>query len=94
MAKIVNASQKILMIDESSETIDDGCWAPENWFMDRQNMLAIRHDKQAEKAKIGVSTQEQILQAGRGNCVFADGHADFIPRKEALNPDWFDPYKK
>jgi prepilin-type N-terminal cleavage/methylation domain-containing protein/prepilin-type processing-associated H-X9-DG protein len=94
IARIPNASQKILMVDESAETIDDSCWAPENWFNDRQNMLAIRHDRRAEKAKLGAPTQKQILEAGRGNVVFADGHADFIPRKDALNAQFYDPYKK
>jgi len=92
IANIPNASQKILMIDESWETIDDGCWAPENWFQDTQNMLSIRHDKQAEKAKN--LNQQDVLRAGRGNVVFADGHADFIGRKEALSADFYDPYKK
>lgn len=89
IGRIVNSSKKILMIDESAQTLDDPCWAPENWFNDTQNMLAIRHDKQAEKAK-GL-TQQQVLQAGRGNCVFADGHADFTPRKDALTKEFFDP---
>ena len=92
IAKIVNSSQKILMIDESWETIDDACWAPENWFSDTQNMLSIRHDKQAEKAKN--LTQLQVLQAGKGNVVFADGHADSIPRSDALNAQFFDPFIK
>ena len=55
-------------------------------------MLSIRHDKQAEKAKN--LSQQDVLRAGRGNVVFADGHADFIGRKEALSPDFYDPYKK
>jgi prepilin-type N-terminal cleavage/methylation domain-containing protein/prepilin-type processing-associated H-X9-DG protein len=92
IARIANSSKKILMIDESAATIDDPCWAPENWFNDTQNMLAIRHDKQAEKAKN--LTQQQVLRAGRGNAVFADGHADFIPRTDALSPEFFDPNNK
>jgi len=89
---IVNPSNKILFIDESWETIDDACWAPENWFGDTQNMLSIRHDKQAEKAK-NISPDE-VLRAGRGNVAFADGHCDYISRKDALDPNFFDPYKR
>jgi prepilin-type N-terminal cleavage/methylation domain-containing protein/prepilin-type processing-associated H-X9-DG protein len=92
ISKIVQASRKIIMIDESWETIDDGCWAPENWFQDTQNMLSIRHDKQAEKTK-NLNPQD-VLRAGRGNVLFADGHADFIARKEALSADAYDPYKQ
>jgi prepilin-type processing-associated H-X9-DG protein len=32
--------------------------------------------------------------AGRGNVLFADFHADYIERKNSFNPDFFDPKKK
>ena len=74
---------KILMIDESSATLDDGCWAPENYFLDGRNLLSNRHDRKSEKAT--------DRNAGRGNVMFVDGHAEFFGRADALKPEYFDP---
>ena len=83
--QIKRPSEKILLIDESAVTVDDGCWAPQNYPFDGQNLLANRHDKKAEMKK--------DKNAGRGNVLFADGHADFIQRKDSLDPMWHDPNK-
>jgi prepilin-type N-terminal cleavage/methylation domain-containing protein/prepilin-type processing-associated H-X9-DG protein len=92
ITQIRRPHDKILMIDESWETIDDGTWAPENWFNDRQNMLANRHDRQKETAR--TTDPNQALAAGRGNALFCDGHVDYIERVKALNPDHYDPFKQ
>jgi len=89
VSKIRNSSQKIMLIDESSETVDDPIWAPENWAIDRQNMLSNRHDKRNENAR---STNPEVsLRAGNGNVIFADCHGEFIPRKMALDAAYCDP---
>lgn len=91
IAQIRRPADKILLIDESAETIDDGTWAPENWFGDRRNMLANRHDKTKE---VSQATDPNVaLAAGKGNCMFSDGHADYVPRKQALSDDYYDPNK-
>jgi len=88
VSQIANSSQKILMIDESSDTIDDGAWAPQHYFNvgDGRNLLANRHDKNAER-----STDPNF---GRGNVLFADFHADFIERKLTLDARYYDPRLK
>lgn len=91
ITQIRHPADKILMIDESWETIDDGCWAPENWFGDRQNMLANRHDRNAETAR--TTDPAVALQAGRGNALFCDGRADYIERSKALSDTYYDPNK-
>ena len=81
--QIVRAAEKILLIDESSTTIDDGCWAPQNYSSNSQfNILSIRHDKGSEN--------KANINAGRGNALFADMHADFVPRKYAEDPKYWD----
>jgi prepilin-type N-terminal cleavage/methylation domain-containing protein/prepilin-type processing-associated H-X9-DG protein len=77
--------QKILFVDESSETIDDGCWNWDSYFSDSKNMLSNRHDKRNEKAQAGFSSS--IRYGGRGNVVFVDGHADWIDRNEVFTDD-------
>lgn len=93
IGRVQNSSKKIMFIDESWETVDDGCWAPERWFVDQQNMLAIRHDKRAEVARESGGNVNKTLLAGRGNVIFVDGHADFIARKDALDPAYYDPFQ-
>lgn len=92
MSQIIRPATKILLICESSETIDDGCWAPENFlYRGGQNVLSNRHDRHTENSK--------DPNAGRGNVVFAEGHYEFIERKLTFqepywNPQWPDkPFK-
>lgn len=75
--------RKIMILDESSQTIDDGCWAPEHYKLDGQNLLSNRHDRRKE-----TSTDPS---AGRGNVAFADGHAAFIPRVDSTQDPFWDP---
>ena len=87
MNRILNPSQKILLIDEDSQTIDDGSWAPQHSAAgvngSGRNQLSNRHDLEAE-----FSTD---INAGRGNAAFVDGHADFIPRDNINLPHYYDP---
>ncbi len=72
---IVQPSTKILMLDESAQTIDDGTWAADRYAStstDPRNLLANRHDKRAESVN--------NVNAGKGVVLFADLHSDFIDR--------------
>jgi len=91
ITEIRRSSEKIMIIDESPETVDDPVWAPENWFGDRQNMLSNRHDLHRERAREG--NQEETLKRGKGCVVFADGRADFIDRRLAMDADYYDAKK-
>jgi hypothetical protein len=73
------------MIDEASTTVDDGCWAPQNYWVDGQNLLSNRHDKKAEV--------KNDTNAGRGNVIFCDMHAEFIQRRDSVKPEIYDPVK-
>jgi prepilin-type N-terminal cleavage/methylation domain-containing protein/prepilin-type processing-associated H-X9-DG protein len=72
LRQVKKPGEKILFIDESGETVDDGCWAPQNYASDGRNLLSNRHDRQKE-----TSTDPN---AGRGNVTYADGHAEYIQR--------------
>jgi prepilin-type N-terminal cleavage/methylation domain-containing protein/prepilin-type processing-associated H-X9-DG protein len=81
---IKQSSTKILMIDESSETIDDGTWAPQHHgTIDFRNVLANRHDKRTEESA--------NRNAGKGNALMADFHAEFIERKLTLEERHYMP---
>jgi prepilin-type N-terminal cleavage/methylation domain-containing protein/prepilin-type processing-associated H-X9-DG protein len=80
---IKQSSTKILMIDESSETIDDGTWAPQHYANDTRNLLSNRHDKRTE--------QRLDPNFGKGNVLMADFHAEFIDRKLTLQERHYMP---
>jgi prepilin-type N-terminal cleavage/methylation domain-containing protein/prepilin-type processing-associated H-X9-DG protein len=88
ISKVLRQTEMIMFVDESWETVDDGCWASDNWVTDRQNMLANRHDRIKEVARDNITV---TLKAGRGNVVFVDGHADYIERHLAIDPKHYDP---
>src|SRR5882757_1912409 len=47
ITQVKRPSEKIMFIDESSQTIDDGCWAPQHYASDGRNLISNRHDKSA-----------------------------------------------
>src|SRR5689334_13471399 len=82
-SQIVRPSEKIFMIDESSTTIDDGCWAPQNYSpSEHLNVLSNRHNRGKE--------DQDDLNAGWGNVLFADMHAQNIERIHAMEPKYWD----
>lgn len=82
---IRHPSAKILIIDESSDTIDDGCWAAQNYFGDGHNLLSNRHDLHDEDRSNWGAT------SGYGNVVFADGHYDYVTRAWSFDTAHYDP---
>jgi Tfp pilus assembly protein PilE len=90
-SEIKRAGEKILVIDESSETIDDGCWAPDHYQDDGRNCLSNRHDKTEE----ATANRTYVLTAdvSRGNTIMADCHYDYTPRWKSLTPGYYDPWK-
>jgi prepilin-type N-terminal cleavage/methylation domain-containing protein/prepilin-type processing-associated H-X9-DG protein len=84
--QIRKSSEKILIVDESSETVDDGCWA---WAQQQGadgNVMSNRHFKEAER-----SHDRTGVHAGAGNVAFVDGHVSFMDRKESFQRKYFDP---
>ena len=85
---IPDSSEKIVLCEEDTTTIDDGHWvAPyydANGVRDRQsgaNLLAIRHDHTRAKPDSGLDPLPNADR--RGNVNFIDGHAEFVTRQYA-----------
>ena len=87
VSQIRNPTDVILMIDENSRSIDDGCWAPQHSLAGAggRNCLSNRHDRQDESVN--------DPSAGRGNVLFCDLHGEFIQRSASLQKEFFDPQK-
>ena len=86
ITKIVSPSDKILLIDETSQTVDDGCWAWMETNGQGYNVLSVRHMKRKEQI-----TLFDKPMAGRGNVLFADGHADYLERMNTFNAKYYNP---
>jgi prepilin-type N-terminal cleavage/methylation domain-containing protein/prepilin-type processing-associated H-X9-DG protein len=82
--QIVLPSQKILIIDESIQTIDDGCWLFQWNGGGGRNVLSNRHDRTAETSN--------DPNAGYGNVCMADGHAERFPRRATYFERYYDPF--
>ena len=84
-SQVRNPSEKILLVDESDKTVDDGCWAWQNGTPPGQgrNVMSARHD-----AKYRTTTNPKL---GRGNAAFADGHVAFIARADSFEKRYYDP---
>jgi len=81
--QIKRPAEKIMFVDESSTTIDDGCWAPQHYATDGRNIISNRHDKTAEKSN--------DPHAGNGNALFADQHVEFTDRYNSVKIEYWDP---
>lgn len=86
IGQVRNPAEKILLVDESSTTIDDGCWAWQPSMGGGANVMSNRHDRKSER-----STDPRF---GRGNVAFVDGHVSYILRNETFDPRYYDPLRR
>jgi prepilin-type N-terminal cleavage/methylation domain-containing protein len=79
-------TEKIIMIDEASYSLDDGDWSPDDGNKvkaNAKNLLSIRHDG-GRKDELQFVTDPAKRAVGRGNVLYADFHADFADRKNVM----------
>lgn len=80
---IIHPAQKVLVIDENAQTIDDGCWLSTSPASNDRNDLSNRHyEDQEDKIKFSL---------GMGNAGFCDGHVERVMRTDTLLPTFYDP---
>ena len=76
------AADKIMLIDESSNSVDDGCWAPQRYHPTDavpKNIPSNRHYTRKED-------NQNINDESKGIVFFSDGHADYIYRSKSVEP--------
>ena len=81
------ASEKIIYIDESERTVNNGEYNP---MVTLANADSLNHDYTAI-AERHESKQKRNSQDARGNVAFADGHAEFFSRTDAFLRRYYDP---
>jgi prepilin-type N-terminal cleavage/methylation domain-containing protein/prepilin-type processing-associated H-X9-DG protein len=105
MSSVHNPSEKVILGEEDSLTINDGSWVPPALNADNASdpnnlpgngdLLSIRHDRIKSKADTGPTyTLQNFPNADhRGNVNFADGHAEFTTRRYVHDPRHLDPLR-
>ena len=78
---VKNPSEKMLVICEDDQSLDDGNWHPELVGSGVENFLSKRHDR-----------NQAVDNRLRGNVAFADGHADFVNRAFSRDPRYYQPF--
>jgi prepilin-type N-terminal cleavage/methylation domain-containing protein/prepilin-type processing-associated H-X9-DG protein len=88
--QVRRSSEKIVFIDESERSINNGEYNPTAPLTSADNpnhdysAIAERHEPRAKRNS----------QDAKGNVAFADGHAEFFSRKEAFERKFYDPEAK
>jgi prepilin-type N-terminal cleavage/methylation domain-containing protein/prepilin-type processing-associated H-X9-DG protein len=89
MTSIKTPSEKVLLVCTDELSLSDGIFkaAPANWNgtapNNKCNLVSSRHEKRVASAATNANPAA-INQNARGNVGFADGHAEFYSRKDAL----------
>ena len=77
-------ASKIELVDEDYMSIDDNCWAPQNWTAtNTTNIIGVYHDK--------MTSNTARNDWGKGAADFVDGHAELILRVDAATPRYYNP---
>jgi prepilin-type processing-associated H-X9-DG protein len=87
--QIRNASEKIVLVEETSNTINDGNWEPPAYdasgnrdpTSNSQDLLSTIHDRRSLQSDANTSPLPNPDR--RGNVAFVDGHAEYVTRQYA-----------
>jgi prepilin-type N-terminal cleavage/methylation domain-containing protein/prepilin-type processing-associated H-X9-DG protein len=93
ITKVRNSAEKVLLVEEDFNTIDDGNWLadPSGYWM---NLLSSRHDRSNRRPVVlADNTFSAVIPHPqmRGNVAFVDGHVAFVPRNYVHNPAHYLP---
>lgn len=95
LCRVKNPDLKILLVEESEATLNDGSFDPTETSTGQINgLLCVRHDPAAKLPETAVSFMQlkgawTIANAScRGNVVFCDGHADYVMRSFVNDPSY------
>jgi len=86
LSSIRNSSERVLLVCEDEQTIDDGVFKPtaDAWDNGFVNAVASRHEAKFKKSKTSAFDAGKTQNA-RGNVGFCDGHGEFMSRKDAIS---------
>lgn len=85
ITSIKNPTEKVLLVCEDEQSLDDGVFNPnpDNWATGRVNAVSSRHLAKKDTVR-NLTFTSDVNKDSRGNVGFADGHAEFFGRMDAL----------
>ncbi|MDB5305072.1 MAG: hypothetical protein JWM97_2621, partial [Phycisphaerales bacterium] len=83
LGAVHHSSDRMLVVEESEFSLDDGNWSPFFVGQPLENFLSIRHD---QRPAPGQSDSHK-----RGNVSMLDGHAEYVPREYSRDQKHWDP---
>jgi prepilin-type N-terminal cleavage/methylation domain-containing protein/prepilin-type processing-associated H-X9-DG protein len=90
-SQVASSAQKILAVDEDSNTIDDGVWKPPLLLDPTTNPPTYNTKTPNQLSDRHVLKKDKFNLDSRGNVVFCDGHASAFDRSKAALRDYHDP---
>ena len=81
VTQISNPSEKLLLIEETEASLNDGDWWPFGY-----DILSVRHGQDSRVQADSFGNDDDH----RGNAAFVDGHAEFVPRSYVQTPAHYD----
>jgi prepilin-type N-terminal cleavage/methylation domain-containing protein/prepilin-type processing-associated H-X9-DG protein len=97
VSSVRNPTEKILLVEEDSLTINDGYWSPPTYKPDGTlasgggDLLEVRHDRRKRIPDAG--TDPLPNPDLRGNVNYLDGHAEYTSRRDAHLESRVEPFK-
>ncbi|HWE96907.1 MAG TPA: prepilin-type N-terminal cleavage/methylation domain-containing protein [Tepidisphaeraceae bacterium] len=83
LGSVHRSSDRMLIVEESEVSLDDGNWDPYLVGQSLENFLSIRHDT---RLAAGQSDSQK-----RGNVSMLDGHAEYVNREYSRDQKHYDP---
>jgi prepilin-type N-terminal cleavage/methylation domain-containing protein/prepilin-type processing-associated H-X9-DG protein len=91
-AMVKEPSRKILLLEESQLSIDDGAWDPtQAGNRSGEEYLSTRHFAKLRNPEPTGKLLGRADRSERGMAAFADGHAESITRADTWQPMHYDP---
>ena len=81
--QVRNAAEKVMIYEEDDDQRDDGNGELWTTSWNNADLMSIRHDERGKIVPDVANTLGLVNSKKRGNACFADGHAEFVPRKVA-----------
>ena len=93
VTRVRNASDKILLIEEDSVSVDDANFHPHFVATIGENLIGTRHDRRRHDFWTWYARplDSRPDKDERGNVAFADGHVAYTPRQYAWDERHYDP---
>jgi len=89
ITQVRQAPAKILVVDESSDTIDDGAWAWAEQNGNDGNVLSRRHESRGGEHPFA---RDNSSLGARGNVAFCDAHVEYLTRGDSFSACHIDPF--